>query len=345
MWRTLALAAVTALAAAAVAVAAAPPAAAPLERQAGATFGPIASATGRLVYAQTSDDDDGPVAVKELDLKTHRTRLLAASSLPAFGVGATAGWTVFAAPAGTGATLVAVRRGSTRRLVLTRTPLSPVVSRGDRVAWAEQDGDRQRVIVRTMTSGREWVAADLPRCVGARCYRIDYVTLADDGVAFDRGAIGPQPSLVLRRRFGGPLESTVVANDPQPNLVPSYAGAYFSEFGRGWRRWNFGGRGPQAAPGPLPPHGQVLAVERAGLLSRIGNSCHPRLVLTSGGRSQVFLPPRVTDTATEVCALVSGFVLEPDRLVVGWGLVPKVGLDNHSDAGELGILAVHPIRG
>jgi hypothetical protein len=344
MWKTLAFAAVTALAAAAAA-AAAPRAAAPLQRQPGATFGPIASTAGLLVYAQTSEDDDGPVAVKELDLKTHRTRQLAPSTLPAFGVGATAGWAVFAVPAGAGATLVAVRHHGAGRLVLTRSPLTPGDSRGDRVAWAEQDGDRERVIVRTMTSGREWVAADLPRCVGGRCYRIDYVTLADDGVAFDRGAIGPQPSLVLRRRFGGPLQSTVVANDPQPNLVPSYTGAYFSEFGRGWRRWDFGSSRPQAAAGPLPPHGQVLAVERAGLLSRVGSSCHPRLVLTSGGRTQVFVPPRVTDTSTEICALVSGFALDGDRLVVGWGLIPKVSLDTHSEVGDLGILAVHPLRG
>lgn len=343
MRSALILAVVTALIAAA-ATAAAPRAAAPLARAPGASFGPIASATGRLVYAQTSDDDDGPVAVKELDLTTHRTRQLAPATLPAFGIGATAGWAVFAVPAGTGATLVAVRHGGTGRLVLTKSLLSPVVSRGDRVAWAEQDGNRERVVVRTMTSGLEWIAADLPRCVGSRCYRIDYVTLADDGVAFDRGAIGPQPSLVLRRRFGGPLETTVVANDPQPNLVPSYAGAYYSEFGRGWKRWDFGSPRPQAAPGPLPPHGQVLAVERAGRLSRVGTSCHPRLVLTSGRRTQVFVPPSVTDTATDVCALINGFALESDRLVVGWALIPKVGLDSHSDAGELGILAAHPLR-
>jgi hypothetical protein len=343
MGRTLLLSGVTALVVAAAATAAAP-AAAPLEREAGTTFGPIASAPGRLVYAQTSEDDDGPVAVKELDLRTHRTRQLAGSSLPAFGVGATAGWSVFAVPAGAGATLVAVRAGGTRRLVLTTSPLSPVTSRGDRAAWAEQDGNRERVVVRTMTSGREWVAADLPRCVGGRCFRIDYVTLADDGVAFDRGAIGPQPSFVLRRRFGGPLDTTVVAKDPQPNLVPSYAGAYFSEFERGWRRWDFGSSRPQTAPGPLPPHGQVLAVERAGRLSRVGTSCHPRLVLDSSGRSQVFVPPRVAGTSTEVCALITGVALEPDRLVVGWGLIPKISLDAHSEAGDLGILAVHPFR-
>jgi hypothetical protein len=332
------------LAAAAAALATGATAAAPISiiQKAETTFGPLASTSRYVVYSKPSEDDDGPVAVEELDLTTHRTVQLAAASVPSLGVAATAGWAIYAAPWGLGDELVAVRHGSTRKVVLSTTPISGITSRGDRVAWAEQRGSRERVIVRTMTSGRDWVAADLPRCVSNGCFRIDYVTLADHGVVFTRGAIGPQPSVVLRRRFNGPLEQTVVMNDPQPDLVPSYDGGYYYVLDRGWRRWRFAQRSPTPAPGPQPPQGEVLDVERAGLLVRTGDACHPTLALI-GAHTRSFRPPTVAATTSGVCALVTGFSVDANRLVVGWELIPKLSLDTHSDAGMLGILAAHPV--
>jgi len=109
------------------------------------------------------------------------------------------------------------------------------------VAWADQDATRQRVYVRDMSSGTRWLAADLPRCVGGRCYRIDAVGLADQGVVFVRGAIGPQPSFIVRRGFSDAKATRLaVPNDPQPDLAPSSVGALYYAFGRGWYRWDFG---------------------------------------------------------------------------------------------------------
>jgi hypothetical protein len=313
-----------------------------LERKPGVTFGPIAATPSYLVYARGSSDDE-PVPVEEINLRTHRKTQLAATSVPSFGIAATAGWAVFAVPVGTGAHIVAVRHGSTRLAVLSKTPLSPVASRGDRVAWAEEAASRERVIVRTMTTGREWIAADLPRCSGSRCYRIDYVTLADDGVAFDRGAIGPQPSLVIRRRFGGRPETAVVANDPQPDLVPSYAGAYFFAFGRGWRRWDFGRPAPQPTAAASPSRREVLALERQGLVSRTGDGCHPKLLVTRAGRTTSFAAPRIDTHGIAVCGLLTGYSLDRNHVSLGWSIIPKASLQAHSDAGNVGILSVHPL--
>ena len=281
--------------------------------------------------------------VEEINLRTHRKTQLAASSVPSFGIAATAGWAVFAVPVGTNAHIVAVQHGSTQRVVLSKLPISPVVSRGDRVAWAEEVGARERVIVRTMTTGREWIAADLPRCSGSRCYRIDYVTLADDGVAFDRGAVGPQPSLVIRRRFGGRPETTTVTNDPQPDLVPSYAGAYFFAFGRGWRRWDFGRPAPQRTGAVSRSRGEILALERQGLVSRTGDSCHPRLLVTLAGHTTRFAPPSINTHGIAVCGLLTGYSLDGNHLILGWSIIPKASLQSHSDAGSIGILSVHPL--
>jgi hypothetical protein len=311
-----------------------------IDRAPGEVFGPLAATARYIVYAQPSGDDDEPVPIEDLDLRTHRKATLVAAGLPAFGVGATSGWAAFVAPYGSGKALFAVRHGTTRRVVLSTSIVAPVTSHGDRLAWAEERGGRQRVLVRTMTTQHTWVAADLPRCSGGYCYRIDFVTLSDKGVAFDRGAIGTQPSFVLRRRFNGPLESTPTPGDPQPDLVPSDAGAFYFVLRRGWLAWNFGDRRPRATEAPQPPKGQVLAVDKRGILVETGTSCHARLVFMGGRRVQQFLPPKA---AGDVCAHVTGFSIQANRLVVGWGLLPKLSLQLHSDEGVLGVLAIHPL--
>lgn len=309
-------------------------------RAPGELFGPLASTPRYVVYAQPSGDDDEPVPIEELDLRTHRKTTLVAAGLPALGVGATDGWAAFVAPYGNGQALFAVRHGTTRRVVLSTSIVSPVTSHGDELAWAEERGGRQRVLVRTMTTQHTWVAADLPRCAGGYCYRIDYVTLSDNGVAFDRGAIGPEPSFVLRRRFNGSLESIAVPGDPQPDLVPSNAGAFYYVLDRGWFSWDFADRRPRETKAPQPPKGQVLAVDTRGILVQTGTSCHAKLVFIGGRRTQEILPPKA---AGNVCAHVTGFSIQATRLVIGWGLLPKLSLQLHSDAGVLGVLAIQPL--
>jgi hypothetical protein len=134
-----------------------------------------------------------------------------------------------------------------------------------------------------------------------------------------------------------------VPGDPQPDLVPSNAGAFYFILDRGWFRWDFASLHPQLTAAPRPPAGQVLAVDARGVLVQTGTSCHAKLVFMSAGRSQTFLPPKTAGATGEVCAHVTGFSIEAKRLVVGWGLLPKLSLQTHSDVGVLGILAIHPV--
>src|SRR4051812_28029365 len=115
------------------------------------------------------------------------------------GLAAGHGWVAYGA--GVAPRLMSSRPDGSGARVLATGLVTPVASRGELLAWGEQSGGRQRIVVRDMRSGSDWVAADMPRCGHSGCYRIDAVTLADEGVAFDRGAIGPQPSYVGRRRF------------------------------------------------------------------------------------------------------------------------------------------------
>jgi len=91
--------------------------------------------------------------------------------------------------------LFAVRHDGFGRRTLTANLAAPFAARGERVAWAELDQDTYRVVVRNMATGKQWIAAKVPRCVATRCFRIDGVTLADGGVVFSRGAIGFRFSL------------------------------------------------------------------------------------------------------------------------------------------------------
>src|SRR5829696_8441427 len=71
-----------------------------------------------------------------------------------------------------------------------------------------------------MAAGRTWVAASMPRCQGTRCWRIDAVTLADDGVVFTRVASNPDASTVMRRAF--------TESGPDLRRPPARAGAFVS---------------------------------------------------------------------------------------------------------------------
>jgi hypothetical protein len=126
----------------------------------------------------------------ERKLRGGPVKRLATRTLPEFGLASTATGVVYAEQGKSGPELVAIRHGGRHRIVLTRSLAAPIASRGNRVAWAEQTGSTQRVVVRDMTSRRVWIAAQMRRCDRTGCYRIDAVTLADEGVVFDRGAIG-----------------------------------------------------------------------------------------------------------------------------------------------------------
>jgi hypothetical protein len=280
----------------------------------------------------------------ERKLRGGPVKRLATRTLPEFGLASTATNVVYAEQGKSGPELVAIRHGGRHRIVLTRSLAAPIASRGNRVAWAEQTGSTQRVVVRDMTSRRVWIAAQMRRCDRIGCYRIDAVTLADEGVVFDRGAIGPQPSFIVRRRFRDRKPAIVkLPNDPQPDLARSSAGAYYYWLRHGWMRWNFG-EGHHHATGRQGLHSWVLDNEHGSLLLQTGPSCKPRLeIQLPSGRTLVAAAPNSTRASPKnfgpLCRELNAFVWQPPRLLIAWSLIPKLSVQSHTDVGLVSVIS------
>jgi hypothetical protein len=304
----------------------------------GAAFGPIALSGPHLVVVRSDGiEDPTRTIVEERNLTTGRVRVLAADVLPAYGVASTRRWAAFAVPGPKLPTLVASPHAGGRRITLGRSLVTAVAVRGERLAWGEAHGDRQRVIVRNLASGRTWTAADLPACSAGRCFRLDSVTLADAGVVFSRGAIGPQASVVFRRRYGGRLEHALVRNDPQPDLVPSFAGAAYYAYRHGWFRWDFGRVSPVPLRGAPAAPANILRVERGGLIVRTADACHPS-VAELRAKPRRFASPRARSALGPACATLTGLAIDGRKMVAGWAVLPQESLQEHSDKGLVGFL-------
>ena len=243
--------------------------------------------TDRYLAWESEQGEEGTPALFQRDLRTKRQRILAARVHPEYGLASTREWVVYAS--GLHA-LFAVRHDGSGRRTLTANLVAPFAGRGERVAWAELDRDTYRVIVRNMATGKQWLAAKIPRCVSTRCYRIDGVTLADGGVVFTRGAIGPQPSFIVRRGFADPAPTSVaVPRDPQPELAPSSAGALYYDFGRGWFRWDFGTRKPRATRFGVADQNTILQYEDGHWLTRKTRGCRETLGVVRPGTTRATL--------------------------------------------------------
>jgi hypothetical protein len=282
-------------------------------------------------------------ALMERDESTGAVRRLAADTLPQFGLASTATRVVYAAQSQSKVELVAVRHDGSGRTVLTRALAAPIAVRGHRVAWAEQQGLEQRVVVADMGSGRRWIAARMPSCRRGRCYRIDAVTLADGGVVFDRGAIGAHPSLIVRRRFRDSAPSSArVPNDPQPDLAPSSAGAFYYWLAHGWVRWDFGKRRPHLTD-VRGLRRWVLDYERGRVLLLSGSACRSRLnVQRPRARIAVLTAPASTPASPKqfgpLCSVLRDFTWDGRRLRVAWSVIPKLSQRAHSDVGLVGVV-------
>ena len=281
--------------------------------------------------------------VFERDLATGRTRKLVGDSSPQFGLATTRDWVVYARTRGSSVALLAVEHGGGASTTLTRSLLAPFAARGERIAWAEQTGSVQRVVVRDMRTGRNWIAARLNRCEHGRCYRIDAVTLADRGVVFTRGAIGSQPSLIVRRGFGDARVTTIpVRGDPQPDLAPSSTGALFYSLRGGWRRWDFGRR---ERPLGFKQRGWwILGSERGRLLLMSSTRrCRPATALAVAGGRTVALPAPTSTPASpkefgRLCRVLTDVAWRGSRLLVAWAVLPELTLRTHGDVGVVGVV-------
>jgi len=300
--------------------------------------GAVAVASRFLVWEEQPSDEHPLPPLVQRDERTGKMRVLATEVLPQFGLAATQRYVVYAAPGAGGTKLMAVRHDGRRRIALSRSLAAPVTSRGERVAWAEQPGDLQRVVVRNMATGVDWVAGKMPRCNRGKCYRIDAVTLADDGVVFDRGAIGPQPSLIVRRRFDDARPETVsLPDDPQPDLAQSSAGAIFLWLRHGWMRWPFGVEHPEPV-GLSGLRWWVIGEEGGRTLVRTAARCRPRLILRLPGKRAADVPvPNWSPTGLGPrCGLIAASNWTGRRLVVAWAVIPTASLDAHTNDGLSG---------
>jgi hypothetical protein len=231
--------------------------------------------TDRYLAWESEQGEEGTPGLIQRDLRTKRQRTLAPKVHPEYGLASTRKWVVYASGLHS---LFAVHHDGSGRRTLTADLAAPFAGRGERVAWAELKHDTYRVLVRNMTTGKQWLAARIPRCVSTRCYRIDGVTLADGGVVFTRGAIGPQPSFIVRRGFADRAPTSVaVPRDPQPELAPSSAGALYYAFDRGWFRWDFGTRKPRATRFGIADQNTVLQYEDGHWFTRKTRGCRETL--------------------------------------------------------------------
>jgi hypothetical protein len=312
--------------------------------QRGFSIGPLAS-MGRYVFWEAAGDEgQRDVVLLERDLKTGATRILAHGVSPALGIATTPDTVVFAAQSATGTHLVGMDSAGGHRHVLSRSLIAPFDARGDMVAWPEGDTVRQRVIVRNMRTGRQFVAMAGARCRGPRCYRIDRVTVASKGVVFDLGSVGQgYPSLVGRRRWDATKTSFIeIANDPQPDLVRSSSGALFYRLRHGWMEWNFDEDRPHVTS-VRETRPWLLAAQGGHRLVLTGGACNPQVgLIRAGGRIAVFPAPDSTPASPTqfgaLCRQLTGIAWTGNRLLLAWSFAPKISLESHSEAGLSGMI-------
>ena len=298
-----------------------------------------------MFWASASSDEADDVLLLRRDLHTGANRVLAHGLFQAFGLETAADSIVYAMRSGTSAQLVSMDVSGGPAKVLTRSVAAPFDARGAMVAWAEGDATHNRVRFQNLRTGRRAVAFEAARCHGNRCYRIDRVTVADQGVVFDLGAVGQgYPSLIVRRGWSTPRPAFArVPNDPQPDLARSSAGALYYWLGHGWREWRFG----QAQPAPTWPHGaRPWILARAGPRTLVigGSTCATTVAVhTTGGKTDPVPPPGPTPVTTnrfgKNCRELTGYAWSGNRLLLAWLLTPKVSVEAHVDVGEGSVIS------
>jgi hypothetical protein len=314
-----------------------------LVAQRGWAIGPITTSAGQLLWTAASSDETSDVLLLKRDLATRRTTVAAHRLFQAFGLASAAGSVVYATRSGKHAQLASRPIAGGRPTVLSNDLAAPFDARGDMLAWAEANGSQNRVLVRDMRKGRTSVAYSGARCRQTRCYRIDRVTVADDGVVFDLGAVGQgYPSLMVRRGWNAKQPEIVnVPRDPQPDLARSSAGALYYQLGHGWMEWDFG----RARPTPTWPHGL-----RPWLLSRDadrdlvlgGPTCSTTAAVHIGTRLVAVRAPRSTPVSAKgfgkLCRQLAGFAWSGNRLVLAWTLTPRISIEAHEEIGVSSVI-------
>jgi hypothetical protein len=320
--------------------------------------GALVVAKGKAVKQVAADDrrlvwETGPLEGESSEttllgrtLPGGRKRVLVRNVKSTYGLALVAGWVVYA-DGGLRTRLRAISPDGSKNVILSRWLATPFAARGRSIAWIEQVGRQQRVVVRDMGGSRVRLTSRMSRCERGHCYRLGEVTLADRGVVFTRDSTNPDLSWVVRIRFSNrSLSKVQIRNDPQPDLVPSSAGAVYFAFGRGWYRWDFGRR-PMGTRFRANPPTPLLGYERGRWFLSTRRGCDLGVVAIdsggrhSGGRHHVVVSPRhvrwLVSSRTPRCVLLQAFQSNGRHLLTAWALVPPVSSEEHSDKGLLGL--------
>jgi hypothetical protein len=311
--------------------------------QRGWAVGPVTASRNLMLWTSASSDESDDVVLLQRNLDTGRNAVIAHHLFQAFGLASAAGSVVYATRSDTGAQLESRPVSGGSPTTLSKELAAPFDARGDMLAWPEADQSENSVLVRNMRTGRTSVAYRAPRCNRQRCYRIDRVTVADDGVVFDLGSVGQgYPSLIVRRgwRSAHP-EIAQVPGDPQPDLARSSSGALYYRLGHGWMRWDFG----HARPAPTWPHGLrpwVLSHDGGRDLLLGGTTCAATASVRVGGRILPVRTPRSTPVSAKdfgkLCRQLTGFAWSGNRLLLAWTLTPRISIEAHEDIGVSSVL-------
>ena len=314
----------------------------PLVLTKGAAVKRVASEQGHLVWETGPLVGNAVPTLLERIPGSTRKRILARHVKPSYGLALTAGWIVYART-GVRPSLHAIRSGDSKRIVLSHFLAAPFAARGALIAWAEQEGDEQRVIVRDMRAGRVRLAMKMPRCVRGRCYQLGAITLAARGVVFTRDSVNPDQSFVVRRRFSARASSKLaIPHDPQPELVPSSAGALYYALGRGWYRWDFGQRRPRRTRFSANPPALLLAYERGLWFTSTHRGCEFGVAVVNGrGPRRIIAAPkalrRFAPRGSHYCVLLQAFSWTGGQALTAWALIPEQSSEEHSDEGLVGV--------
>jgi copper transport protein len=291
---------------------------------AGAAANAVSSDGTTILWETVPTQESEQTALVERNLETGRTRTLARNVAPLFGLTATRTAIVYAT-ATSPERLVLLDRRSRRQTELTEALAAPFASRGHRIAWAQERNGRQRVIVYDLRHNTTWTAADFPNCVSQPCYRIGSITLAANGVVFDRIAAGSDTSYIIRRAYSAPKpQRTVVKHDPQPDLAPSATGAlYYAR--QGWYRWDFDQQQPQPVTA-FAADSYPIAYDGSRWLLLQRHGCADTIVeRPTRGRSHAIASPAtaqtVTGVRTGICVRVQNMTLSNTRPITTWSIV------------------------
>jgi len=309
-----------------------------------AAAGPVAVDPGHLVWESGPIESDAfQPSLHVRDLATGATKTIATNVNPLFGVASTSRFVFYAQATGKHTALIRVLHDGRGRRVLTSALLTSIASRGDVVAWGEQVGLVQRVVAFDARLRRRWTVATMRNCTTTGCYRVDTVTVADRGIVFTRASVGPQPSLVVRQRFGSRRLYTIsISGDPQPDLVPSSAGALYYALSRGWYRWDFGSARPRRVEFAdhstksllRQEHGHWYWLSRRGCTFEVSTSSGGRGATTAG----VPAPTRLTRPSADECAQLGGFAWSGRQAIASWAIAPAASEAAHVDLGLRGVI-------